>query len=690
MMDLFMNPWSLLPVISGKCDMTRVIEPDLSRLDFLPTPLNDGERRVLEFFDRHLPVGWEIYIQPHLNGLQPDFVVLHPEIGIGVFEVKDWNFQSLRYFASEGQLWAQDRGGKKFWKDDSNPVKKVRRYKQAIMDLYCAGLEKGAGFGRIAAGVIFTQVPRREALNLCRGLRNKEEERYSGRHPVAGIDTLEGGYLNQVLPLAYDKPSEAISDEAIYVFRGWLREPYSAREQYEPISLDRDQRAASDTRTPSGFRRLRGPAGSGKTEVAARRAALLTMEDKRVLVACFNITMMNYLRDAVARHIRFECGLDERRRFRAMRKFEVMYVHRWVSDCWELLKEAGQSSSTNDFESEQINDVTSLCATCGTELELADLNQAMCEECLSSHIWRNKLEAVIDAYGGDGNDSRLPAYDAVIADEGQDLTLEWWKCMSSAVRFSGERLLVVDKTQNVYGRAKAWTDDVMNGAGFRGRWAELKSSYRLPSSLLPVLRDYADLFLKDEDIDIPETVADHDLFGAQCKLRWIQLTPGDPSGAVVCADELDVHMRVLPDDMANSDCVILSQSHAMGEMVVSELRGRGLKVLELFDPDQRETRRKKLRFYKGAPMIKASTIHSYKGWESRQLVVWVRSIESTGQKCLFYVALTRLLGHVNGSSLTVVCEEPRLREFGRRWFHEFGGCGLLTEVAPEAGEFGKS
>ena len=94
--------------------------------------------------------------------------------------------------------------------------------------------------------------------------------------------------------------------------------------------------------------------------------------------------------------------------------------------------------------------------------------------------------------------------------------------------------------------------------------------------------------------------------------------------------------------MANSDCVILSQNHSMGDRIVAELQKRKLNVLELFDADESERRRKKLRFYKGAPKVKASTIHSYKGWEARQLIIWIQSFAKTEQKCLFYVALTRL------------------------------------------------
>jgi len=80
----------------------RVIEPSLESLADLRTPLNNSERHVLDFFDKHLPAGWEIYVQPHLNGLRPDFVLLHPQNGVAVFEVKDWDLNALEYEVRKG------------------------------------------------------------------------------------------------------------------------------------------------------------------------------------------------------------------------------------------------------------------------------------------------------------------------------------------------------------------------------------------------------------------------------------------------------------------------------------------------------------------------------------------------------------------------------------------------------------
>ena len=88
-------------------------------LNNLRRPLTSGERKVLDVFDQTLAPEWEIYLQPHLNGLKPDFVLLNPYVGLAVFEVKDWNLDTLKCFTQkndrdEWELWAQDKALKRF------------------------------------------------------------------------------------------------------------------------------------------------------------------------------------------------------------------------------------------------------------------------------------------------------------------------------------------------------------------------------------------------------------------------------------------------------------------------------------------------------------------------------------------------------------------------------------------------
>src|SRR4051812_34624561 len=111
--------------------MPRIISPPRTEFHRLRTELTAGERQVLEFFDCQLDEEWEIYVQPHLNGLRPDFVLLHPRVGIAVFEVKDWNLAAMSYYVrgtgDSLALWAENREGRRFRVRD-NPVEKVVQY----------------------------------------------------------------------------------------------------------------------------------------------------------------------------------------------------------------------------------------------------------------------------------------------------------------------------------------------------------------------------------------------------------------------------------------------------------------------------------------------------------------------------------------------------------------------------------
>ena len=91
------------------------------------------------------------------------------------------------------------------------------------------------------------------------------------------------------------------------------------------------------------------------------------------------------------------------------------------------------------------------------------------------------------------------SYDAVLVDEGQDFMPSWWNVLRKVCKKDGEMLLVADATQDIYGTANSWTDETMVGAGFGGKWAELKISYRLPLLALEYSRKFAEQFLPKED-----------------------------------------------------------------------------------------------------------------------------------------------------------------------------------------------
>ena len=126
--------------------MSRFISPPRNQLDKLRQPLTDGERIVFELFDAHLPAEWEIYLQPHLNGLRPDFVLLNPQVGIAVFEVKDWDLRAMRYIVQKREIKPPiligEKDGKRFSLQSQNPIEKIYRYKKEQIILAVNGVVK--------------------------------------------------------------------------------------------------------------------------------------------------------------------------------------------------------------------------------------------------------------------------------------------------------------------------------------------------------------------------------------------------------------------------------------------------------------------------------------------------------------------------------------------------------------------
>jgi hypothetical protein len=407
------------------------------------------------------------------------------------------------------------------------------------------------------------------------------------------------------------------------VFRQWLRGPVGSDEDgLEPLALNDRQRELVTTRTLGGFRRVRGPAGSGKSVSVAARAAELADVGARVLVVCFNVTLMNYL-----------MGLAVRRRTGrepVRRRIEFLNFHHW---CRRVCESAGMGA--------EYRELWRLYSRDGV------LDQQLPE--LVREVYRSERP-------GAG------LYDAVLVDEGQDFSPLWWETLRCSLVSGGEMFLAADRTQDIYGRAHGWTDDAMSGAGFSGPWFNLETVYRLPLGIKPVLERYVESFMGDEEVDLPSEIS----FSGPVELRWVQVE--DREGVVdVCCREASRQVRGLSPEEGYPDMVFITQSGELGRGFARELERQGVGVLHTFGDGDEESRRQKLAFRQGTPKLKATTLHSFKGWEARRLVVCVDSIGRPQDRSLLYTALTRLRHDDEGSSLTVVSTCPELRDFGRSW-----------------------
>lgn len=611
----------------------RVVYPPIAAHSHLRQKPTAGETKVLQLFDQQLPPEWEIYVQPHLNGLRPDFVLLNPLSGIAVFEVKDWNLDAMRYFTKNDKwghpsLWAE-KDGREFSIQKDNPISKVNRYKRDIFDLYCPRLQKGNGWAAITAGVIF---PFARASDVTRLLSPFiPADNYPQYRPISGADEVSADDIRSIFPDGDRRNSIVMSKDHAKDLRGWLVEPDFASTQRTPLVLDARQRELAESRTKTGYRRIKGPAGSGKSLVLAARAARLANEGRSVLVATFNITLWHYLRDLIVR------DLDAPH---LARNIQFTHFHLWCKHtCCEVGWEKRYDAVWKPF----------------AEAQLKQQKQQIREDILNSWLPLLADEAV--------QHPDTKRYDAILVDEAQDYQPLWWNVLRKACVENGERLLVADATQDVYDTARAWTDEVMSGAGFPGgRWAELRISYRLPPRALSMARDFAETYLPEDSVDLPEPEQGSlDLY--PCHLRWVQCDRNVADR--VCFEEIESLMKLTgTKGLANADITVLASEKKSGAEVVRRLDEQDIRVVHTFSEDNR---RQKMGFYMGDAKIKATTLHSFKGWESRLLVVFVTEAADAKGLALIYTGLTRLKRSQQGSWLTVVSSVPKLGTFGKRF-----------------------
>lgn len=616
----------------------------------LRQPMTAGEQKLLDLFDDALDLDWEIYVQPHLNGLRPDFVLLNPKVGICVVEVKDWNLNAMRYFvkkhANESQELYADDGRREFAVD--NPFRKIRRYKDAIFNIYCPRLQHRFGYAAIVGSVIFPFAERARVLSLQKPFLKKDEgeEKSAEYWPIGGRDELTRHGLSTILPILrrdrHSLMSAALADD----LRGWMVEPDFASTQRRPLEMDKNQRTLASSRTESGYRRIKGPAGSGKSLVIAARAAKLSDEGKTVLIVTFNMTLWHYLRDLVARAVTSKGWLD---------RITFVHFHEWCKDvCIE--------AKLDEKYAEMMQPIANIMSLNLDPKEEARRLRPILAPILNIDLPVMAQRAV--------SSNQVARFDAVFVDEGQDYLPLWWNALRGICKPDGEMLLVADATQDVYGTAKNWTEEAMSGAGFFGRWSQLSVGYRLPPDALQMAQEFAQRFLPDDTRDVPELDQETlDLF--PCDLRWIQCP--DQEAMRQCVNAVLAMMRKTgaAAGTANADITFLANDIDFGRTVVDELATYRVSAAHTFERDKLKQDRMKMAFYLGDARIKATTFHSFKGWETRLIVVHVRRAIGPEGMAAIYAALTRLKRSEAGSHLTVVCSAPELADFGALWpMHE--------------------
>src|SRR5687768_17347091 len=99
--------------------------------DPIPPSSTNAERDLARLL-RRLPEDWTVYHEPSVRGLRPDFVILAPDYGVLVLELKDWRLSSL---LSVDHQWVERQSTRAApSKRERNPLRQVDGYWRAVKD----------------------------------------------------------------------------------------------------------------------------------------------------------------------------------------------------------------------------------------------------------------------------------------------------------------------------------------------------------------------------------------------------------------------------------------------------------------------------------------------------------------------------------------------------------------------------
>ncbi len=427
-----------------------------------------GERLVFQTLKDALPSDYIVYYEPEIMGKRPDFVIIGPDLGLLVLEVKDYTKNTLHtlthdewtIYNSTGELISV-----------TSPYKQARQYAFHIVNylkkdknlIELEGSYQGKLKFLFGYGVVFTRLTQVEFVKndlyrvvdpryvLCRDEVDPDDEIFSEElliEKLLGMFTVYTNHRyrltnNDIKSIRYHLfPEVRISAE--------VREPIRYQDQWllslhNIRAMDLHQENLSKN-IGDKHRLIRGVAGSGKTIILASRAKFLakTHPEWRILVLCFGIPLAQKLRNLIQQMMNdpedLTCLLD-------------------LSNC--------------DAASNQV-----------AQVEVYNFHQWLAHTLNTRY---DDLERLLER--AKRGEALLPKYDAILIDEGQDFESEWLELVSYVLNPNTQSLLLVeDRAQNIFKRKSSLIKDT--GLDFRGRSKVLTINYRNTAQIVQMAWEF--------------------------------------------------------------------------------------------------------------------------------------------------------------------------------------------------------
>ncbi|MEY6434156.1 3'-5' exonuclease [Thioalkalicoccus limnaeus] len=593
--------------------------------DRCPSRASQGEKRLFAIL-QGLPDQCLVYYEPIIENRYPDFIVLCPDLGVLIIEVKGWRPNDLLGGNQESVTIKDVRGPI----EQRHPVRQAREYMYDLMDRLRKlpggqRLLNGPGphqnrfafpFGHFAvlANIAAEQLTRTAggdmtALFSASKVVTRDRLLSWEEKPLAGAE------LEAELKAFFDPfwTIEPLREEQIDVLRAAIHPEVVIRAPTEQLAEEKDIRADDesvvdlkvlDARQESnarsiggGHRIIYGVAGSGKTVLLIAKARMIAGQqpDRRVLFLCYNVSLATYLQ-----HASRDCP-------------NVTVLH---FDGWAKANGVARRSGED--------------------------NQSL----------GHRLLAALES---GAPHSRF--FNSILVDEAQDFEISWFKCLLEAIDDpdDGDLIIVGDGSQGLYGDKKIiWRQLGINARGRTiSKHFDLHINYRNSKEIVDLAAAFASRTADEE--------GEESLIALQVDPARCRRLGGHRPRLLQASSRLEEQERVMGvvkglldgqwfgqpiEPLAPRQIAIFYPYAAKHEKYLIERLVQGLEQLAPAvwinrDPSQRRRI--------AEPAIKIQTIHSAKGLQYKAVILmWADLLpkqfgDTTEQdeRKLMYVGLTR-------------------------------------------------
>ena len=434
--------------------------------DTLPSKASQGESQLYEILSAKLPDDFIVWYEPKVKDLYPDFIILGPNFGLLILEVKGWYASQIERADNNFFSVRWKRGDITKVETYQNPLKQGHGYFGSVSDrlkeypILCNpnGNYQGRLCFPVGVGAVMSNINEAQARdeNLYVVL---EKPAVAYRDELLSWTSLSSSDLVQRLKSMFktDFSFAKLTGEQTSTIKGIIHPEMAIKEvpatqsslSFEPeqplpptatvlLSLDAEQERLA-RKMKGGHRLISGVAGSGKTLILTARAKALAnrLTEQRVLILCYNITLASHLRSQLH---------QDARNPQYKERIEVLHFHAWAKKLLGRLPSADKSKFKD-------------------------------REAYDEHIGQQLLAKL----------QALPAelgWDSILVDEAHTFSQNWFTCCVEALKDpdEGDLLIVSDGSQKLYKRRKfSW---VSVGIKAQGRTKRLDANYRNTQEIL--------------------------------------------------------------------------------------------------------------------------------------------------------------------------------------------------------------